>query len=139
MEIYDLGSGFGPELANISTRGFVDTGDNVMIAGFIVASSTGGSGNVILRAIGPSLGSAGVADPLLDPSLELHDGNGTLLAFNDNWKSTQQAEIEATGVPPTDDAESAIVMLLEPGAYTAIESGKNGTTGVGLVEVYNLH
>ncbi len=139
VELYDLGSGFGPELANISTRGFVDTGDNVMIAGFIVASSTGGSGNVIVRAIGPSLAGGDVANPLLDPTLELHDSNGTLLAANDNWKSDQQAEIEATGVPPTNDAESAIVMTLSPGAYTAIESGKNDTTGVGLVEVYNLH
>ena len=139
VELYDLDAGFGPELANISTRGFVSTGDNVMIAGFIVASSTGGSGSVILRAIGPSLAHANVADPLLDPTLELHDVNGTLLAFNDNWKSDQQTEIEATGIPPTDDAESAIVMSLGPGAYTAIESGKNETSGVGLVEVYNLH
>lgn len=139
VELYDLGAGFGPELANISTRGFVDIGDNVMIAGFIVASSTGGSGSVIVRAIGPSLADANVANPLLDPMLELHDSNGTLLASNDDWKSDQQTEIEATGIPPTDDAESAIVMPLGPGAYTAIESGKNQTTGVGLVEVYNLH
>lgn len=139
VELYDLGVGFGPELANISTRGLVGTADNVMIAGFIVVSSTGGSGSVIVRGIGPSLGGSNVADPLLDPTLELHDSNGTLLAFNDNWKSNQQAEIEATGIPPTDDAESAIVMTLAPGAYTAVESGKNGTTGVGLVEVYNLH
>ena len=139
VELYDLGAGFGPELANISTRGFVDTGDNVMIAGFIVASSTGGSGTVIVRAIGPSLADANVANPLLDPTLEVHDSNGTVLAFNDDWKSDQQAEIEATGIPPTDDAESAIVLPLGPGAYTAIEAGKNGMTGVGLVEVYNLH
>jgi hypothetical protein len=94
---------------------------------------------VIVRAIGPSLADANVANPLLDPTLELHDSNGTLLAANDNWKSDQQTEIEATGIPPTDDAESAIVMPLAPGAYTAIEAGKNGTSGVGLVEVYNLH
>jgi len=139
VEVYDLGPDFGPELANISTRGFVDTGNNVMIAGFIVASSTGGSGQVILRALGPSLGSAGITNPLLDPMLELHNSNGTLIAANDNWKSDQQAAIEATGIPPTDDAESAIVMTLAPGAYTAIESGVGDTTGVGLVEVYNLH
>jgi len=139
VELYDLGAGFGPELANISTRGFVSAGDNVMIAGIIVASSTGGSGNVIVRAIGPSLADANVANPLLDPTLELHDSNGTRLAANDNWKSDQQTEIEATGIPPTDDAESAIVMQLGPGAYTAIEAGKDGTSGVGLVEVYNLH
>lgn len=139
VEVYDLGAGFGPELANISTRGFVNTGDNVMIAGFIVASSSGGSGEVIVRAIGPSLSNAGVTNPLVDPTLELHDSNGTLLAANDNWKSDQQTEIEATGVAPTNDAESAIVTTLAPGAYTAIEAGKDGGTGVGLVEVYNLH
>ncbi len=139
VEVYDLGPDFGPELANISTRGFVDTGNNVMIAGFIIASSTGGSGEVIVRALGPSLGSAGVLDPLADPTLELFDSNGVLLATNDNWKDTQQAEIEATGIPPKNDAEAALVATLAPGLYTAIESGKDGTTGVGLVEVYNLH
>jgi hypothetical protein len=139
IEIYDLGFGFGPELANLSTRGLVGEGSNVMIAGFIAASSTGGSGTVLLRALGPSLGEAGVADPLPDPVLELHDGNGTLIATNDDWKSDQQTEIEATGIPPADDAESAILTTLAPGGYTAIESGKNGESGVGLVEVYNLH
>jgi sugar lactone lactonase YvrE len=139
VEVYDLSPGFGPELANISTRGFVDTGENVMIAGFIVASSTGGSGEVIVRALGPSLGSAGVTNPLLDPTLELHNGNGSLIAANDNWKDTQQSEIEGTGIPPTNDAEAAIVITLAPGLYTTIESGKDGSTGVGLVEVYNLH
>jgi hypothetical protein len=139
IEIYDLGFGFGPELANLSTRGLVGEGSNVMIAGFIAASTTGGSGTVLLRALGPSLGEAGVADPLPDPVLELHDGNGTLIATNDDWKSDQQTEIEATGIPPADDAESAILATLAPGGYTAIESGKNGESGVGLVEVYNLH
>jgi trimeric autotransporter adhesin len=139
VEIYDLGAAFGPELANISTRGFVDTGSNVMIAGFIAASSTGGSGEVIVRALGPSLGSVGIADPLADPMLELHDSNGTLIAANDNWKTDQELAIEATGIPPTNDAESAIVATLAPGAYTAIVSGKDNGIGVGLVEVYNLH
>jgi hypothetical protein len=110
-----------------------------MIAGFIVLSSTGGSGSVIVRAIGPSLADANVANPLLDPTLELHDSNGTLLAANDNWKSDQQTEIEATGLQPSNDSEAAIVTTLAPGAYTAIQSGKEGGTGVGLVEVYNLH
>jgi sugar lactone lactonase YvrE len=139
VEVYDLSPGFGPELANISTRGFVDTGENVMIAGFIAASSSGGSGEVILRALGPSLASAGVMNPLLDPTLELYDSNGVLLASNDNWKATQQAEIEATGIPPTNDAEAAIVRTFAPGSYTAIVRGKDDTTGVGLVEAYNLH
>jgi len=139
VEVYDLGADFGPELANISTRGFVDTGNDVMIAGFIAASSSGGSGDVIVRALGPSLGSAGVMNPLADPTLELHNSNGSLIASNDDWRSDQESAIIATGIPPTNDAESAIVLTLAPGAYTAIEAGKDGGTGVGLVEVYNLH
>ncbi len=139
IEIYDLGGATGPELANISTRGFVNTGSGVMIAGFIAASGTSGSGEFLLRALGPSLGAAGVSDPLANPFLELHDDNGTLIAANDDWKSDQQSEIEATGIPPTDDAEAAIVTTLAPGAYTAVVSGQGSSTGVGLVEVYNLH
>ncbi len=139
LEIYDLSGGIGPELANISTRGFVGTGSDVMIAGFIAQSGTGGSGEAYVRALGPSLASAGISDPLADPVLGLYDSNGALIAMNDNWMSTQEAEIEATGIPPTNPAEAAIVATLMPGAYTAIESGNNGGTGVGLIEVYNLH
>jgi sugar lactone lactonase YvrE len=139
IEIYDLGVGSGPELANISTRGFVDTGSNVMIAGFIALSSSNGSGQLLVRALGPSLGSFGIANPLADPILELHDTTGTLIASNDDWRSDQQAEIDATGLQPSNDAEAAILTTLAPGAYTAIQSGKEGGTGVGLVEVYNLH
>jgi hypothetical protein len=139
IEIYDLGGAAGPELANISARGFVNTASGVMIAGFIATSGTGGSGEFLVRALGPSLGTAGVSDPLANPVLELHDNNGTLIAANDDWKSDQQSEIEATGIPPTDDAEAAIVTTLAPGAYTAVVSGQGGDTGVGLVEVYNLH
>ncbi|MGB8340533.1 MAG: NHL repeat-containing protein [Chthoniobacterales bacterium] len=139
LEIYDLSGGIGPELANISTRGFVGTGSDVMIAGFIAQSGTGGSGEAYVRALGPSLASAGISDPLADPVLGLYDSNGALIAMNDNWMSTQEAEIEATGIPPTNPAEAAIIATLMPGAYTAIESGTNGGTGVGLIEVYNLH
>ncbi len=139
IEIYDLDSGTGPELGNISTRGFVGSGPNVMIAGFIAASSTGGSGEVLIRALGPSLGEAGVAAPLLDPVLELHDLNGALIAANDSWKSEQEAEITATGIVPSHDSEAAILTTLAPGAYTAIQSGRGGASGVGLIEVYNLH
>ncbi len=139
VEIYDLARAFGAEVVNISTRGFVGTESNVMIAGFIVSGVTGGTSTVIVRALGPSLGLAGVASPLADPVLELHDSNGAVVATNDSWKSDQEAAIEATGVPPTNDAEAAIVATLVSGSYTAIESGKNGGTGVGLVEVYNLH
>jgi len=139
IEIYDLDAGTGPELANISTRGFVDTGSKVMIAGFIVASSSGVSSEVVLRGLGPSLGDFGIADPLADPVLDLYNAEGILIASSDSWKSDQEAEIVATGLDPSNDAEAAILITLVPGAYTAIESGKNGGTGVGLVEVYNLH
>lgn len=139
VEIYDLDAGAGPELANISTRGFVDVADNVMIAGFIIAGDPSENISVLVRGLGPSLGDGGVANPLADPMLELHDSNGALIAANDNWKSDQQAAIKATGIPPPDDAESAILATLVPGSYTAIESGKDNSTGVGLVEVYNLH
>jgi hypothetical protein len=92
----------------------------------------------LLRAIGPSLVKAGVADALRDPTLELRDNNGELLRENDNWQESQQAEIEATSIPPRDAAESAIVATLPSGNYTAVVRGKNGSTGVGLVEVYNI-
>jgi hypothetical protein len=140
VEVYDLGQGANSELANISTRGFVDTGDNVMIGGLIIGGGSGGPARVIVRALGPSVPVAGVLE---DPTLELHDGSGTLVASNDNWKtrpdgSSQQAEIEATTVPPTNDLESALVHDLPAGNYTAIVRGMNGTSGVGLVEAYNL-
>ncbi len=138
MEIYDLSGGFGPDLINMSTRGFVDTGSNVMIAGFIIATTTGGNGTVLVRGLGPSLGTAGVSNPLTDPVLELHDSNGTVIATNDNWAATQRAAIQASGLAPNDPAEAAILATLAPGGYTAIESGREGGTGVGLVEVYNL-
>jgi hypothetical protein len=143
VEVYDLAQGANSKLANISTRGFVDAGDNVMIGGLIVGGTGGGTAKVIVRALGPSLTGAGVAGALGDPTLELHDGSGTLINSNDNWKtrpdgSSQQAEIEATTIPPTNDLESTLVATLPPGNYTAIVRGKNNTTGVGLVEVYNL-
>ena len=140
VEVYDLDQSAGATLANISTRGFVNTGEDVMIGGFIIGPSDTGPANVLVRAIGPTLVSAGITDPLANPFLELHDGDGNTLMSNDNWKDTQQAEIEATGIPPTSDLESAIVATLSPGEYTAVMSG-TGTgdhTGVGLVEVYHL-
>ena len=141
MEVYNVSLGSGAELANISTRGLVQTGDNALIGGLIVGSGAGfDSTKVYLRALGPSLP---VANALSDPNLELHDGNGTLIDSNDNWKtrpdgSSQQAEIEATTIPPTDDSESALLETLPPGNYTAIVRGKDSLIGVGLVEVYNL-
>ncbi|MDP9004637.1 MAG: hypothetical protein M3N12_07590, partial [Verrucomicrobiota bacterium] len=142
IEVYDLEGAAPSQLANISSRGHVETESNVMIGGFII----GGNGNakVLVRAIGPSLTTAGVAGALGDPTLELHDGSGTIIATNDNWKindmtgQSQESVIRATTVPPSNDLESALVATLSPGNYTAIVRGKNNTTGVGLVEVYNL-
>jgi hypothetical protein len=143
-EVYDLAQQSNSRLANISTRGFVDSGDNVMIGGFIVGGGTAGatSGEVV-RAIGPSLTSAGVAGALQDTTLELYNASGTLLAGNDNWKrradgTSQEAEINATTIPPGDDRESAVAVVLAPGNYTAIVRGAGNTTGVGLVEVYHV-
>ena len=137
IEAYDLASAADAQLANISTRGFVESGDNVMIGGFIL-----GNGNmntrVLIRAIGPSLTPFGVPDALTDPTLELRNNNGALLAENDDWRDNQEAEIAATGIPPSDDRESAIVQDLAPGAYTAIVRGMNGMIGVALVEAYRL-
>jgi hypothetical protein len=143
-EVYNLDSGAPAKMANISTRGFVQTGDNVMIGGFILGGSRGLS-KVVVRAIGPSLTqSFGIGNALSDPTLELRDKNGALLASNDNWRvnaqtgQSQEAQVRATTVQPTDDLESAIVATLPGGAYTAIVAGKDGGTGVALVEVYNL-
>ena len=137
VEAYDLSGTNSSQLGNISTRGFIAPDNGVMIAGFILAGGTGGS-KVIVRAIGPSLTAAGIAHPLDDPTLELHDGNGIAIAFNDNWRDTQQAEIEATGIPPTNDREAAIVANLPPGPYTAVLAGRDGGTGIGVVEVFCL-
>ena len=124
-------------MANISTRGFVETGDNVMIGGFIVGVETA---SVALRAIGPSLADSGVGDALADPFLELHDSNGVVLASNDNWQDSPDKQVFIdNGIAPTNDKESIVLGVLAPGGYTAIVSGVNGGTGVGLVEAYNLH
>ncbi|MGI8956954.1 MAG: hypothetical protein ACR2II_08580 [Chthoniobacterales bacterium] len=135
-EVYDLEPApAAAKLANISTRGFVQTDDNVMIGGFIVGNQTS---QVLVLGRGPSLAAAGISNALADPMLELHDGNGALLASNDNWRDTQEAEISATLIAPSDEAESAILQPLAPGAYTAIVRGVNNTTGAALVEVYGL-
>ena len=133
VEVYDLDRTANAKLANISTRGVVQTGDDVMIGGFIVLGSR--SQKVVIRAIGPSLP---VAGKLANPLLELRDRNGVLLQTNDNWRTDQEAEIIATGVPPSSNLESAIVRTLSPAAYTAIVRGVNNTTGIALVEVYAL-
>jgi hypothetical protein len=137
VEMYDLDVMSDSKLANISTRGLVQTGSDVMIAGFVLGNGTAGE-KVIIRAIGPSL--TGVANVLADPTLALHDGNGSLLISDDNWQddASQAAQIIATGIPPQNDLESAIVTTLPPGSFTAIVEGKNGGIGVAVVEVYHL-
>ena len=123
-------------LLNISTRLQVLTGNQVLIGGFIVTGTD--PKMVILRAIGPALADFGISDALADPVLELRASDGSLIMSNDNWRMDQESEIEMTGLAPSKDLESAIVATLDPGAYTAIVSGKNGGTGVGLVEAYDL-
>ncbi len=146
VEVYDLSPSLDPILGNISTRSFVQTGDDVMIGGFIVQGPQ--PKNVIIRAIGPELSQYGVPNPLADPTLELHDGNGALIGRNDNWQTTiiggiitsnQVQAIQNSGHAPGDPSESAIIANLPAGNYTAIVRGVNNTTGVALVEVYDLH
>jgi len=139
VEAYDLGQGAASKLANISTRAFVSTGGDIMIAGFILGGNTG-QDNVIVRGIGPSLTQFGVPDALADPTLELRNQSGTLIRANDNWMDdpAQKALIMAAGLGPTNMVESAIAETLAPGQYTALLAGKNNGTGVGLAEVYDL-
>lgn len=138
VEAYDLSAGADAKLANISTRGFVATGDNVLIGGFIIGSTSHTPAAVVVRAIGPSLSGLGVPGALQNPRLDLYNSSGTVVAANDNWGETQQVEIGASGIAPSDDRESAIAATLASGAYTAIVSGAGNTTGVAVVEVYNV-
>jgi hypothetical protein len=146
VEAYDLSPSLHSILGNISTRSLVETSDNVMIGGFIVQGTQ--SKNVIIRAIGPDLSQFGVPNPLANPTLELHDGNGALIASNNDWQHTmiggiitgdQVQNIQNSGHAPANASESAIVANVPPGNYTAIVRGVNNTTGVALVEVYDLH
>jgi hypothetical protein len=145
VEVYDLNPAASSSLGNISTRSFVQTGEHVMIGGFIVQGS--GTKRVIIRAIGPELTQYGIPDALANPRLELHDGNGALIASNDDWQTTilggiitsnQVSDIQNSGHAPTAASESAIIADLQPGNYTAIVRGISNTTGVALVEVYDL-
>ena len=137
VEIYDVDGLSTPRLGNISTRAFVGQGDDVMIGGFIAASSTGGNASGVVRALGPSLSGRGVTGALQDPTIELVDANGNPLDFNDNWRDSDgRAQIQSSGFAPTDDREAVVVGSFPPGLYTAIVRGK-GETGVGLVEIYN--
>ena len=123
------------DLLNISTRMEVLTGNSALIAGFIISGTD--SKEVLLRALGPTLAQFGVAGALADPTIELHNGAGTIIATNDNWKDSQQAAIAATGLAPPNDLESAILITLVPGNYSVVVRGKNNSTGVGLVDVYD--
>jgi hypothetical protein len=140
VEAYDMGLPANSILANISSRSFVEAGDNVLIGGFIAGILSGNNPiatQIVVRALGPSLKSQ-LPNALDDPTLELRDSNGTALATNDNWKdSPERMQIEATGLAPSNDLESAILRLVTPAPYTAIVRGKNGGIGVGVVEVYN--
>lgn len=123
-------------LANLSARVQLGSGDDAVIAGFI--SRGGPAKRVLIRALGSSLGANGVVNALGDPVLDLYSSTGELLGSNDNWRSDQEAEIIATTIPPSDDKESAILATLAPGFYTAIVRGKHNTTGIALVEAYQL-
>jgi hypothetical protein len=139
VEVYDIAPpafNYLGDLINVSARGLVQTDSNVMIAGITVLDEPYGVLYVIIRALGPTLGDFGITNPLANPTLELRDQFGNLLASNDDWKTTQEETIIATGKAPPNDLESAIFRGLRPGQYTAIVGGANNTTGVALVEVY---
>jgi hypothetical protein len=141
VEVYDLNQGVSSKLANISTRAFVSTGDDIVIAGFLLSDppQAGTSAGVVVRGIGPSLALAGVTNALADPTLELRDNNGTLLVANNDWQdnAVQASEITAAGLAPTNTLESAIAATLPPGLYTALLAGRNNGAGIGVVEVYD--
>ena len=134
IELYDLDAA-SSKLVNISTRAFVGTGSDVMIAGLIVKIS---NAKVVARGVGPSLGAFGVQNPLPDPRLDLYNSQGSVIEANDDWQAPKAAEIWNTALAPRDDSEAAVLTTVGPGNYTAILSDKNGAAGVGLVEVYQL-
>jgi hypothetical protein len=139
VEMYDVESMALAGFANISTRGFVRAGENVMIGGFTLGRKTEPA-EVVLRALGPSLAERGISNPLADPTLELHNAHGDKIGFNDNWQddAAQAEQITADGLAPLHASESALAATLPRGRYTVIVAGKNGATGVALVEIYRL-
>jgi hypothetical protein len=137
VEAYDISSLAGARLANLSTRASVGTDDDVLIGGFIVGDVE--SDTVVVRAIGPSLTSAGITAPLSDPMLTVFDVNGTAIASNDNWQDDNNAaDLTQRELAPTEDLEAATILHLPAGAYTTIVSGTGAATGVGLLEIYDL-
>ena len=137
-EIYDVDPSANAQATNLSARGFVGSGNDVLIGGIIIHGPTGSMQRVLVRALGPSLGGGGVASPLANPMLSLRDANGNVIANNDNWQDSQQADIAATEKAPPNMKESAILALLAPGNYTAVVRGVNNTSGDGLLEVFAL-
>ena len=140
LEVFDLNASLSSKLANISTRGSVETEDNVMIGGFILGGNSMMPSEVVVRALGPSLAQSNIADPLANPTLQLFNSNGVSVAFDDNWQDdTAQADrLQALGIAPAFANEAAIVLTLTPDSYTAVVAGQGGTTGVGLIEVYDV-
>jgi hypothetical protein len=138
VELYDLSPQSNSTLKNMSTRGSVDTGDDVLISGFIVGDVE--SATVVVRALGPSLASHGVSGVLSDPTLTIYDSTGTAIATNDNWQDNVNAiDVQRNGLAPPNPSESALVLHLPTGTYTAIVRGADGGTGTALAEVYTLH
>jgi hypothetical protein len=135
VDAYALDGSSPARLANIATRGLVQAGDKLMIAGFIVQNAPV---KAVVRAIGPSLSAFGIANALADTTLQLRDVNGAIVRENDNWKTDQKQELESTGLQPTDDLEAALVETIQPGQYTAQVRGKNDSSGIGVVQVYFL-
>jgi hypothetical protein len=138
VEVYDLNQSVDSKLANMSTRAFVSTGDNIVIAGLILGGNSG-QDRIIVRGIGPSLTGFGVPNPLANPTLELRDSNGALLEANNNWQDypPEAAELIAAGLAPAHPLESGIAITLPPGQYTALLAGQDNGSGVGVVEVYD--
>ena len=138
VEVYDLNQGAASKLANLSTRAFVSSGDNIVIAGFMLGGNSSND-RIVVRGLGPSLSAAGLPNVLANPALELRDNNGALFIANDNWQDNpgQAAEITAAGLAPTNPLESGIAATLPPGTYTALLAGLNNGTGIGVVEVYD--
>jgi hypothetical protein len=135
VDAYDISAASPAKLANIATRGLIQAGDKLMIAGFIVQNAPV---KAVVRAIGPSLLAFGINNALADTTLQLRDENGAIVRENDNWKTDQKQELENTGLQPSDDLEAALIETIPPGQYTAQVRGKNDTTGIGVVQVYFL-
>ena len=135
VDAYDLNAASPARLANVATSGLIQPGDKLMIAGFIIQN---GPVRAVVRAIGPSLGAFGITNALPDTTLQLRNQNGTIVRENDDWQSDQKAELEATGLQPSELVEAAMVVTIPPGQYTAQVRGKPETTGIGVVQVYFL-